>query len=40
MTITYLLYTNEWRVEWDGYVSVQHDLAEAIARVIGRIAGA
>lgn len=37
MTITYLLYVDEWRVEWEGYISVQHDLATAIARVIGRV---
>jgi hypothetical protein len=40
MTITYLLYTDEWRVEWDGYVSVQHDLATAIDRVIDRVMAA
>jgi DNA-binding CsgD family transcriptional regulator len=37
MTITYLLYVGEWRVEWEGYRSVQHDLATAIARVIDRV---
>jgi len=36
MTITYLPDTDEWRVEWEGEgkVSIQHDLAEAIGRVM------
>jgi hypothetical protein len=40
VTIRYLLYTDEWRVEWEGYVSVQHDLATAIARVVDRVTAA
>jgi hypothetical protein len=40
MTITYLPYTNEWRVEWEGQISIQHDMATAIDRVIGLVAPA
>jgi hypothetical protein len=40
MIITYLLYTDEWRVEWEGRVAVRHDLATAISRVMDLVAPA
>jgi hypothetical protein len=39
MTIIYLPDTDEWRVEWDGQISIQHDLAETIGRVISLVTG-
>lgn len=34
ITYTYLLYVDKWRVEWEGRVSIQHDLSEAMNRVL------
>jgi len=35
---TYLLYVDKWRVEWVGKVAIQHDLSEAMSRVLYPIA--
>jgi hypothetical protein len=37
ITYTYLPHRDKWRVELDGLVAIQHDLSEAMRRVIDQI---